>query len=114
MKLTESEFSVIQLLAREGALRFTELLKKSELSPGGLNKVLQNLQKKGLIEREQKNDSYPPSVIYSLSEKGKAVFLELSPQRISDTYMALICLDNKIAEKILAELEKKIKELKRK
>jgi len=113
MKLTDSEISVIQLLAKEGALRFTELLKKSDLSPGGLNKVLQNLQKKGLIEREQKTDEYPPPVIYRLSPKGKEVFREVSYQRVSETYMALMEFDPKEAKKLLDELKKKLEELKK-
>lgn len=113
MKLTESEISVLQLLAREGALRFTELMKKSDLSPGGLNKVLQNLQKKGLIEREQKDDEYPPPVIYRLSDQGKRIFLEVSHQRVSDTYMALMEFDPEEAKRLLDELREKIKEKKK-
>jgi len=113
MKLTESEISVIQLLAREGALRFTELLKKSDLSPGGLNKVLQNLQKKELIEREQKTGEYPPPVIYKLSKKGEKVFREISHERVSETYMALMEFDPDEARKLLDELMKKIEQKKK-
>ncbi len=121
MKLTESERVVLLKLLRDGPQRYTELAKKTDLSPGGLSKVLQNLQKKGLIKREQKSDEYPPPVIYYLTEEGINVAKNLARitieekvvSEIEDTYMALMEFDPKEAEKLLEELKKKIAELKK-
>ena len=121
MKLTESERVVLLKLLMDGPQRYTELAKKTDLSPGGLSKVLQNLQKKGLIKREQKSDEYPPPVIYYLTEEGVNVAKNLARttikekvvSEIEDSYMALMEFDPKEAEKLLEELQKKIKELKK-
>ena len=116
MKLTESERMVLLKLLKKGAQRYTELAKETDLSPGGLSKVLRNLQKKGLVKREQKSDEYPPPVLYYLTEYGVNVAKDLAKRtirekvvfEIEDAYVALRKFDPKEADDLLQELERKL------
>jgi len=116
MKLTESERMVLLKLLKKGAQRYTELAKETDLSPGGLSKVLRNLQKKGLVKREQKSDEYPPPVLYYLTEYGVNVAKDLAKRtirekvvfEIEDAYVALRKFDPKEADTLLQELKRKL------
>jgi DNA-binding HxlR family transcriptional regulator len=107
---------VLLKLLKKGAQRYTELAKETDLSPGGLSKVLRNLQKKGLVKREQKSDEYPPPVLYYLTEYGVNVAKDLAKRtirekvvfEIEDAYVALRKFDPKEADDLLQELERKL------
>jgi len=113
MKFSELEMKVIALLKKKGRMRYSEIHKELEISQGGLTKLLNRLVEKGYLIRELEDDKYPPPVYYRLNPEKEEELRPLFKKKTEDTYMALIDYNLEDAEKLLEELQKKIKELKK-
>ena len=112
MKLSDLEMKVIALLKKKGRMRYNEIAKELEISHGGLAKLLNRLVEKGYLTREVEYevDKYPPPVNYRFNPEKEEELRPLFKKKTEDTYMALIDYNLEDAEKLLEELQKKIKE----
>ncbi len=63
-------FSILRILAREGTVRFNDVVKAVEGSPKTITDRLRELVKEGLVKREAFAE-IPPRVEYSLTEMGE-------------------------------------------
>ncbi len=113
MKLSELEMKVLALLERKGRMRYSEIHKELEISQGGLTKLLNRLVEKGYLIRDLESDKYPPPVYYRIHPEKKEEIKTLFRKDVEEVCMALIEFDPNEAEKLLEELKKKIKKLKK-
>jgi len=113
MKLSDYEMKVLALLKRKGRMRYSEIHEELDISQGGLTKLLNRLVEKGFLIRELESDKYPPPVYYRLNPEKEDELKPLFRKEVEESYMALMEFDPETAKKVLEELKKKIKELKR-
>jgi len=67
-----NEEFIIGVLKQKGPLRWKELLKETRFSGRTLSKHLKRLVQQGILEREIKDEGYPPPVVYKLRKEPKS------------------------------------------
>ncbi|WP_297134870.1 MarR family winged helix-turn-helix transcriptional regulator [Terrisporobacter sp.] len=81
--LTVAQFGVLEALYNKGDLKIYELIEKILTTSGNITIVIKNLEKDGLIRKNQDpNDKR--SCIISLTEKGKNVIESILPEHINN------------------------------
>ena len=81
--LTASQFGVLETLYHLGPMRPGEICAKQLKSGGNITFVVDNLQKRGLVQRDRdKNDRRV--VVVSLTEAGQKAIEELLPKHVAD------------------------------
>jgi len=76
--LSSQQWRVIRALVEEQALDATEISERCALLMPSLSRILQNLQKRGLIDRETASDDQRRSLV-SITAAGRKLFRTLSP-----------------------------------
>lgn len=81
--LTVAQFGVLEALYNKGDLKIYELIEKILTTSGNITIVIKNLEKDGLIRKNQ-NPNDKRSCIISLTEKGKNVIESILPEHINN------------------------------
>jgi len=76
--LSPQQWRVIRALVEEQALDATEISERCALLMPSLSRILQNLQKRGFVERKTARDDQRRSLI-SITPTGRQLFRTLSP-----------------------------------
>lgn len=76
--LSPQQWRVIRALVEEEALDATEISERCALLMPSLSRILQNLQKRGLVDRETASDDQRRSLV-SITAAGRKLFRTLSP-----------------------------------
>lgn len=77
--LTESQFGVLDALYHVGPMKHKEIGKKILKSGGNITMVINNLEKRDLVQRKR-GDTDKRQFIIHLTSKGKSKILETLPQ----------------------------------
>lgn len=104
--LTTPQFGVIEALGHLGSLRVGVLCDKMLISGGNMTLVLDNLEKRGLIQRAFSRDDRR-AILVELTETGNRVFNESFPkhaEKIGELFSVL----NQDEQKQLGSLLKKL------
>lgn len=81
-KLTLGQFGALEALHHLGPLRTTELARKLLRSPGNVTTVLDNLEKSGLVRREQESADRRCTIV-SITPRGSALLREVFPRHVA-------------------------------
>lgn len=81
--LTTAQFGVLEALYNKGDLRICELIDKILTTSGNITVVIKNLEKDGLIKREQ-DPKDKRSCIISITEEGKKIIEDIFPEHIKN------------------------------
>jgi homoprotocatechuate degradation regulator HpaR len=76
--LSPQQWRVIRALVEEEALDATEIAERCALLMPSLSRILQNLEKRGLVDRKTASDDQRRSMV-SITATGKKLFRTLSP-----------------------------------
>lgn len=77
--ITVSQFNVLEILHKEGALKIRDIIDRVLSTGGNMTVVIKNLEKNGLINREaDKRDRR--ATLVSLSKKGLNLISKVSPE----------------------------------
>jgi homoprotocatechuate degradation regulator HpaR len=76
--LSPQQWRVIRVLVEEQTLDVTEISERCALLMPSLSRILQNLQRRGLIDRVTARDDQRRSLV-SITAKGRKLFRTLSP-----------------------------------
>jgi len=86
--LTTSQFGVLEALYHLGPLRQSQLAEKILKTAGNLTMVLDNLEKRGLIERTRETDDRRALQV-ALTKKGNDLIAEIFPKHAEDVALAM-------------------------
>jgi MarR family 2-MHQ and catechol resistance regulon transcriptional repressor len=104
--LTTSQFAVLEVLYHAGPLCLTEIAHKILTTGGNLTLVVNNLEKRGLVQRKQSaNDRRFFSL--HLTPKGKNLIAEIFPKQAAEITRVIAALSAEEQEE-LARLCKKL------
>jgi len=78
--LTVSQFAVLEVLFHAGPLCLTEIARKILTTGGNLTLVVNNLEKRGLVQRKQSSDDRRYFSLH-LTAKGKHLIGEIFPRQ---------------------------------
>src|SRR3954465_3867272 len=78
--LTVSQFAVLEVLFHAGPLCLTEIARKILTTGGNLTLVVNNLEKRGLVQRKQSSDDRRYFSLH-LTSKGKNLIAEVFPKQ---------------------------------
>jgi MarR family 2-MHQ and catechol resistance regulon transcriptional repressor len=78
--LTVSQFAVLEVLYHAGPLCLTEIARKILTTGGNLTLVVNNLEKRGLVQRKQSSDDRRYFALH-LTAKGKSLIVDLFPKQ---------------------------------
>jgi MarR family 2-MHQ and catechol resistance regulon transcriptional repressor len=78
--LTVSQFAVLEVLFHAGPLCLTEIARKILTTGGNLTLVVNNLEKRGLVQRKQSSDDRRYFSLH-LTAKGKHLIGEIFPKQ---------------------------------
>jgi MarR family 2-MHQ and catechol resistance regulon transcriptional repressor len=81
-KLTLGQFGALEALHHLGPLRTTELARKLLRSPGNMTTVLDNLEKGGLVRREQESSDRRCTTV-SITPRGSALMRDVFPRHVA-------------------------------
>lgn len=104
-KLTDSQFSVIDVLYSKGEMRICNLMNKVLATAGNMTVVLKNMERDGLIYRKQDSED-KRAFIVGITEKGSKLFEDIIPghrKEIEDVYSVL---STKEKEQLISILKK--------
>ena len=76
--LTEQQWRVIRVLAEHGGIDASEVAERSFLLAPSLTRILQFLEREGLVERQSDNNDQRRSVL-RLTENGRKIFGRVGP-----------------------------------
>jgi MarR family 2-MHQ and catechol resistance regulon transcriptional repressor len=82
-ELTASQFGVLETLYHLGPLRQGEICTKQLKSGGNITFVVDNLHKRGLVQR-QRDENDRRAVIVYLTQAGKTLIEQLLPGHVAD------------------------------
>lgn len=108
-KLTDSQFSVIDVLYSKGEMRICHLMNKVLATAGNMTVVIKNMERDGLIYRK-KDAEDKRAFLVGITEKGSKLFEEILPghrQEIEDVFSVL----NQEEKSQLISILKKFKKL---
>jgi len=104
--LTTSQFGVLEALYHLGPLRQSQLAEKILKTPGNLTMVLDNLEKRGLIEKTRETEDRRALQI-TLTKDGNDLIAEIFPKHAEDVLQAMSNLTGS-EQQSLAELCQKL------
>ena len=105
-KLTASQLGVLDALYHLGPLSQLELARKHLMSPGNITMVVDNLEKRRLVERQRRTDDRRVVDVH-LTAEGKRLFKEVFPshvKRITEAMDTLNGLELKELSRLCKEL----------
>ena len=76
--LSAQQWRVIRVLVEEDALDATEIADRTALLMPSVSRILQNLHKRGLVDRQSANDDGRRTLV-SVTRRGRKLFETLSP-----------------------------------
>jgi len=103
--LTTSQFAVLEVLYHAGPLCLTEIAHKILTTGGNLTLVVNNLEKRGLVQRKQ-SDNDRRFFSLHLTPKGKNLIAEIFPKQAAEITRVIAALSAEEQEE-LARLCKK-------
>lgn len=89
--LTNSQFSVLDILYTKGEMRICKLINAILATSGNMTVIIKNMERAGLIYRKQDSEDKRASVV-GLTTQGKKLFEEVLPKHkaeIEDVYSLL-------------------------
>lgn len=89
--LTESQFGTLEVLYHLGPMCLGEIGEKILKSSGNMTTVVDNLQKRGLVQR-QRDPEDRRQVIVSLTEEGEALIRRIFPEHVEGVVEAFAVL----------------------
>jgi MarR family 2-MHQ and catechol resistance regulon transcriptional repressor len=98
-KLTLGQFGALEALHHLGPLRTTDLARKLLRSPGNMTTVLDNLERSGLIRREQKTSDRRCTMV-SITARGTALMSEIFPRHVAAMVRELGVLSQREQEEL--------------
>jgi MarR family transcriptional regulator, 2-MHQ and catechol-resistance regulon repressor len=81
--LTVPQFGVLECLYHKGSLRVVDILNKTLSTGGNMTVVIDNLEKRGLIQRLTDPDDRR-AILIQLTEKGEKSIEELFPRHVEN------------------------------
>lgn len=90
-KLTLGQFGALEALHHLGPLRTTDLARKLLRSPGNMTTVLDNLERDGLVRREQEESDRRCTTV-SITARGTALMREVFPRHVEQMVRAFAVL----------------------
>lgn len=82
VKLTTSQFGVLEALLHLGPLSQSDLSQKLLKSGGNITLVIDNLEKRQLVKRDRSTEDRRVVIVY-LTEKGQELISEIFPQHVA-------------------------------
>ena len=104
--LTVSQFAVLEVLYHAGPLCLTEIARKILTTGGNLTLVVNNLEKRGLVQRKQSPEDRRYFSLH-LTSKGKHLITEIFPKQATRITQVLDALTSD-EQADLARLSKKL------
>jgi MarR family transcriptional regulator, 2-MHQ and catechol-resistance regulon repressor len=104
--LTTSQFAVLEVLYHAGPLCLTEIARKILTTGGNLTLVVNNLEKRGLVQRKQSADDRRFFSLH-LTPKGKNLIAEIFPKQAAEITRVIGALSTE-EQAELARLSKKL------
>jgi MarR family 2-MHQ and catechol resistance regulon transcriptional repressor len=98
-QLTLGQFGALEALHHLGPLRTTELARKLLRSPGNMTTVLDNLEKSGLIRRQQESADRRCTTV-SITPRGSALMREVFPRHVTEMTRAFAVLTPREQEEL--------------
>jgi len=98
-KLTLGQFGALEALHHLGPLRTTDLARKLLRSPGNMTTVLDNLEKSGLIRREQQKTDRRCTVV-SITARGTTLMREVFPRHVAEMVREFAALTQREQEEL--------------
>lgn len=77
--LTDSQFSVIDVLYTKGEMRISNLLEKMLATSGNMTVILKNMERDGIIYRKRDTED-KRAFIVGLTDKGRKLFEKILPE----------------------------------
>lgn len=108
--LTESQFSVIDVLYTKGEMRICNLLDKMLATSGNMTVILKNMERDGLIYRKKDSED-KRAFLVGLTDKGRSLFEEILPKHLAEIEKLYSILSND-EKKTLISIMKKFKKIK--
>ncbi len=97
--LTTSQFGVLEALLHLGPLNQKSLANKLLKSGGNITMVIDNLEKSGLVERQQDPNDRRAMLIH-LTKKGKKYIASYFPKHLDNIMEEFSCLTNEELEQL--------------
>jgi MarR family 2-MHQ and catechol resistance regulon transcriptional repressor len=82
-KLTLGQFGALEALHHLGPLRTTDLARKLLRSPGNMTTVLDNLERSGLVRRDQEKADRRCTTV-TITPRGSALMREVFPRHVAE------------------------------
>jgi MarR family 2-MHQ and catechol resistance regulon transcriptional repressor len=104
--LTEPQFGVLEALGHLGTMTFTQLCQKRLVSGGNMTVVVDNLEKRGLVERRHCEEDRR-AIYVRLTKKGEAMFRDIFPKHarvVTELASALTAREQKTLGVLLKKL----------
>jgi len=105
-KVTEAQFSVLELLYHKGSFSIKEIIEKTFSSGGTMTVIINNLLKQGLVRKEKSSDDKRVYLIY-ITDKGRELTERLFESYLENLSFALGVLSD-FEKDILIKLLKKL------
>jgi MarR family 2-MHQ and catechol resistance regulon transcriptional repressor len=83
VKLTLGQFGALEALHHLGPLRTTDLARKLLRSPGNMTTVLDNLERSGLVRRDQEKADRRCTTV-TITPRGAALMREVFPRHVAE------------------------------
>lgn len=103
--LTDSQFSVIDVLYTKGEMRICTLLNTILATSGNMTVILKNMERDGLIYRK-KDDDDKRAFLVGLTEKGKKLFEKILPSHRSEIEKLYSILSDEEKASLISILKK--------
>jgi MarR family transcriptional regulator, 2-MHQ and catechol-resistance regulon repressor len=103
--LTHAQFDIIATLGNTPGMTYKELGEKTLITKGTLTGVIDRLEQKGLVTREQSTED-KRSFFIRLTGRGEATFDEVFPQVIAHCKQLFSAYESKDFEALDAQLNK--------
>jgi MarR family transcriptional regulator, 2-MHQ and catechol-resistance regulon repressor len=102
VNLTKGQYGVLDALFYSGPLQLGQLAEKVLKSDGNMTTVVDNLERRGLVERERNREDRRVITV-SLTEAGRQLISEVLPVHIA-TLVELMSILSPVEQEVLARL----------
>lgn len=103
--LTVAQFAVIEVLYHKGALPVQTITKKALTTSGNMTMVIQNLKKRGLVEKLE-NPKDKRSYLVNITDKGRELFEEIFPGHLENINQIFSVLDEEEKNELIKIMRK--------
>ncbi|MFZ5967440.1 MAG: MarR family winged helix-turn-helix transcriptional regulator [Bacillota bacterium] len=103
--LTMAQFGVLEVLYHLGELKICEIIQKTLSTSGNMTVVIKNLEKEGLVSRNQSKEDTRASIV-GITQKGKELIERIFPDHMENIDKRLMRLNYDEKSELLRLLKK--------